>query len=67
MLLVYGFAAKSIGAAELPGQYFRLLEAGVAQVEQRFAADPSIDLKALEARGDGWRLFPHTVLAAAVL
>jgi hypothetical protein len=65
-LLLCGFAAKSI-AADLPGQYFRLLEAGVAQVEQRLAAEPSADLKALEARGDGWRLFPHTVLTAAVL
>ena len=67
MLLVYGFAARSIAAAELPGQYFHLLEAGIAQVEQRLAAKPSIGLKALEVRGDGWRLFPHTVLAAAVL
>ncbi len=51
----------------LPGRYFRLLSAGVAQVEQRLASEPSADLKALEAHGDGWRLFPHTVLAAAVL
>ena len=52
---------------ELPGQYFRLLEKGAAQVEQQVAAQPAADLKTLEARGDGWRLFPHTVLVAAVL
>src|SRR5689334_9590418 len=67
ILLVCQSTAKSLAAAELPGEYFRLLEAGVAQVEQRLAAEPSSDLKTLEARGDGWRLFPHTVLAAAVL
>jgi hypothetical protein len=67
ILLVCVLAAKPVAAAELPGQYFRLLEAGVAQVEQRLAAEPSVDLKTLEARGDGWRLFPHTVLATAVL
>src|SRR5215510_4484053 len=60
-------ATTALAAAELPGQYFGLLEAGVAQVEQRLAAEPSSDLNALEARGDGWRLFPHTLLAAAVL
>jgi hypothetical protein len=52
---------------ELPGQYFRLLDAGVTQVAQRLTADSTASLKALEAKGDGWRLFPHTVLAAAVL
>lgn len=66
-LLVCVFAAKSLAAADLPGQYFRLLQAGLAQVEQRLAAEPSSDLKTLEARGDGWRHFPHTVLVAAVL
>ncbi len=65
-LLVCAFGAGCV-AANLPGQYFRLLEAGVAQVEQRLATEPSSDLQSLEARGDGWRLFPHTVLAAAVL
>ena len=58
---------KTTAAAELPGEYFRLMEAGIKQVEQRLAAEPSADLKALEARGDRWRLFPHVVLVAAVL
>src|SRR5437879_955846 len=52
---------------ELPGRYFRLLEAGAAQVEQQLSTQPAADLKALEARSDGWRLFPHTILVAAVL
>ena len=63
MLLVRPAAA----AAGLPGLYYRLLEAGMAKVEQRLNAGPPADLRALEARGNGWRLFPHNVLAAAVL
>ncbi len=53
-------------AAELPARYFRLLEAGIAQVEERLAAEPAADLQALEAR-PGWRHFPSTALVAAVL
>ena len=63
MLLVRPAAA----AAGLPGLYYRLLEAGMAKVEQRLNAGLPADLRALEARGNGWRLFPHNVLAAAVL
>src|SRR5438132_4035072 len=54
-------------AAELPGQYFRLLKAGISQVEERLALNPSADLHGLEARGHGSHLFPHVVLVAAVL
>ena len=54
-------------ATELPARYFRLLGAGMAEVEQRLNAEPSADLRQLESRGSGWRLFPHNVLAAAVL
>ncbi len=53
-------------ASELPDPYFRLLNAGMAQVEQRLAAEPSADLQTLEAR-PGWRHFPSAILAAAVL
>lgn len=55
-------------AAELPARYFRLLEAGIAQVEQRLSADPAQrdDLATLEAR-PGWRHFPSAALVAAVL
>lgn len=65
-LLVFA-AASSAAPAELPGKYFRLMESGIAQVEQRLAAQPSLDLKALEVGGDGWSLFPHIILVAAVL
>ena len=53
-------------AGELPGQYFRLLEAGAKQVENRLQAEPHADLKTLEARPD-WRHFPYAILAPAVL
>ena len=54
--------------AELPGVYFRLLEAGVQQVEQRLSGTPSADLQMLEAGGHHSRhLFPHVILAVAVL
>jgi len=56
----------SISGAELPAQYFRILQTGMAQVEERLAAEPASDLQALEAR-PGWRHFPSAVLAAAVL
>ncbi len=60
--------ATSAAAGELPARYFRLLEAGIAQVEQRLAADPAQrdDLASLEAQ-PGWRHFPSAVLIAAVL
>jgi hypothetical protein len=61
--------SESSGAESiaLPGRYFRLLEAGVAHARNQLAASPGATLKQLEARGQGWRLFPHTILAAAVL
>ncbi len=52
---------------ELPGAYFPLLEAGIKQVEQRLAETPSADLQELEAGGHSRHLFPHVILAAAVL
>lgn len=52
--------------AKLPQRYFQLLAAGAAQVEKRFAAEPSADLKALESQ-PGWRHFPYSILAPAVL
>ncbi len=51
---------------ELPGQYFRLLEVGAAQAEERLNAQPNADLKSLET-GPGWRHFPYAILAPAVL
>lgn len=54
-------------AADLPAQYFQLLAAGMKQVEQQLAANPSADLKTLEAGGHEKHLFPHVILAAAVV
>src|SRR5438128_3773779 len=42
------------------------MDAGAAHVEQRLAADPAVDLAALEAR-PGWKHFPYAILAPAVL
>lgn len=52
--------------AKLPARYFQLLAAGAAQVEKRFAAEPSADLQALESQ-PGRRHFPYSILAPAVL
>ena len=51
----------------LPAAYFRLLEAGVAKVEQRLNAILNADLKALETPISEWRHFPYAILAPAVL
>jgi hypothetical protein len=53
-------------SADLPAQYFRLLEAGSAKVQQRLNDEPSANLKALEAKPN-WRHFPYAILAPAVL
>ncbi len=53
-------------AAELPGRYFQLLEAGFEQIDKRLAAEPGADLQALESR-PGWELFPSAALVASVL
>lgn len=53
-------------AAELPGRYFRLLEAGTEKVEARWNATPNPDLKTLESQ-PGWRHFPYSILPPAVL
>lgn len=51
---------------ELPGRYFRLLEAGAAMVEAKLNAEPGADLKTIEST-PGWRHFPYAILAPAVL
>ncbi|HSB17415.1 MAG TPA: hypothetical protein VLE22_23395 [Bryobacteraceae bacterium] len=53
-------------AAELPGKYFQLMQAGIAPVENRFAEGDPGDLAMLEKQ-PGWRHFPHALLVAAVL
>src|SRR5262250_337912 len=51
---------------QLPAQYFRLLEAGIAQVSKQMDTQPAPNLEALTAR-PGWKRFPQSILAAAVL
>ncbi|MBI1786134.1 MAG: hypothetical protein HYR60_01110 [Acidobacteria bacterium] len=59
-------AGAAAGEEPLPGPYFRLMEAGAAQVQARFDAEPGADLEKLESR-PGWRHFPYAILAPAVL
>ena len=58
--------ATLASAQRLPGAYFRLMEAGAAQVEQALTAEPAANLVALEAK-PGWKHFPYAILAPAVL
>ena len=60
------FLRAADGSDQLPAAYFRLLEAGAAKVDQRLNEEPKADLKALELRA-GWRHFPYSILAPAVL
>src|ERR1700732_1893402 len=53
-------------AAELPGRYFRIMEAGSQRVESRLAAEPDADLEKLE-KTPGWKHFGYSILAPAVL
>jgi hypothetical protein len=58
--------ALPAAAQALPGAYFRLIETGLARVDQRLNAEPGADLKTLESRGN-WRHFPYALMAPAVL
>ena len=65
VLCLSGFSlAASPDHTKLPGAYFRLLEAGAAQVEARLNAEPSATLETLEAL-PGWSHFPFSILASA--
>jgi hypothetical protein len=64
--LIFGMLNAQGATPSLPGQYFRLLEAGADMVRQRLDAEPNADLAALESRTD-WRHFPYAILAPAVL
>ena len=67
MLGVLTLAAPiEVAPRELPAQYFRLLEAGTVQVAEQMDARPAANLETLETR-PGWKHFPQSVLAAAVL
>ena len=66
ILAVLALAAPATTlSAQLPAQYFRLLEAGIAQVSQQMDV-PNVKLETLVAR-PGWKRFPESILAAAVL
>src|SRR5207247_4021027 len=65
LLLELTFATAA-WSEQLPAQYFRLLEAGIAQVGKQMDTQPAPNLEALTAR-PGWKRFPQSILAAAVL
>jgi hypothetical protein len=65
-IVIVGMIDLRGSTPDLPGTYFRLLEAGAATVRQRLASEPAADLAALESK-DGWRHFPYAILAPSVL
>jgi hypothetical protein len=66
VLCLSGFSlAASPDNTKLTGAYFRLLEAGAAQVEARLCRALS-DCETLEAL-PGWSHFPYCILASAAL
>lgn len=66
ILLVAVLSTLVAPAAELPGRYFRIMEAGSQRVESRLAAEPDADLEKLE-KTPGWKHFGYSILAPAVL
>jgi len=64
--LLLSLSVTPATAASLPGAYFPLLQAGVAQVEERLNAQPNADLKSLET-DSRWRHFPYAIMAPTVL
>ncbi|MEP7110930.1 MAG: hypothetical protein ABI760_23245 [Ferruginibacter sp.] len=58
--------AKDPTVVDLPGRYFKLLEAGITRVQERLAVEPEATLASLEAM-PGWSHFPNTILMPAVL
>ena len=64
--LIFGMLNAQGATPSLPGQYFRLLDAGADMVRQRLDSEPNADLAALESWTD-WRHFPYAILAPAVL
>ncbi|HEV2494049.1 MAG TPA: hypothetical protein VG204_13365 [Terriglobia bacterium] len=64
--LSFSIASAASTASRLPAAYFRLMEAGAKQVEQRLDAEPTPDFAALET-SPAWKHFPYAILAPAVL
>jgi hypothetical protein len=65
VISICGTASFTFGG-KLPGAYFRLMEAGSAEVERVLDAEPQPNLASLETR-PGWKHFPYAILAPAVL
>ena len=66
VLLWLSATARLTYAQKLPAAYFRLMEAGAAEVGQALNAEPGANLATLETR-PGWKHFPYAILAPAVL
>ncbi|HUS06893.1 MAG TPA: hypothetical protein VMZ52_11375 [Bryobacteraceae bacterium] len=64
--LLLASAVPALLAAELPGRYFALLDAGARKVDDRLRSEPSADLAQLETTA-GWKHFGYSILAPAVL
>lgn len=64
--LIWGASLMLGQPVRLPDQYYRLMVAGVAQVEEHMSQQPEADLPVLE-RAPGWKHLPYSILAAAVL
>ena len=65
--MISGIAsAEPLKLPPLPAQYYRLMAAGVQQLEQHMDEQPGADLVALE-NGPGWKHLPYSILAAATL
>jgi hypothetical protein len=58
-------AALAAGG-ELPGRYFRIMEAGTREVDARLLEEPGANLESLE-KTPGWKHFGYSILAPAVL
>ncbi len=64
--LALPIVSRAATSSHLPAAYFRLMEAGAAQVEQRLDAEPNANLAAIETRPGGQH-FGYAILAPAVL
>src|SRR5258708_2072764 len=66
LLLLFAPLAGAQPHNPLPAHYYKLMEQGIARVEERLAADPAATLATIEAQ-PGWTHFRSAILAAPVL
>ena len=59
-------APGSVRCSQLPAQYYRLLESGVAQVAKEMDTQPAPTFETLTAH-PGWKRFAQSIMAPAVL